>query len=142
MKTLHEKLCFIATILLLWLAPQTLFAQGKSQIAVRDGEGKPIAGVKVNVYEGGTGVCKCDGNSCVVCPTDSDVSDKNGMATFRGGKNRPNLKPNTDYVAAIGDMCQTLRLCANPPQDCHYIGAVRKFTTDKTGKFNGFQLTQ
>ena len=132
----------ILPILIIVFSPSTIFSQGKNQIAVKDQKGTGIEGVSVHVFESKTGKCICFMGGCIPSPFDQDKTDKHGNATFKGGKNRPDLKANTTYVASIDDKCQQARQCNNPQQDCSFSATWYQFTTDKNGKFEGLVIKQ
>ncbi len=129
-------------VLTIGLMPAQVFAQGSNEIAVRDGEGRPIPGVVVMLFEAAAPKCKCDGNKCVPVPIAAATTNRNGIASFRGEGGK-RLKPKTDYIASISAACQTVRACSNSQQDCVFShGTFINVKTDDKGKFPGCQITK
>lgn len=142
MKNIFFKTVFcinaVATCLLLTVQ---VYAQGKNEIAVRNGEGKNIEGVTVYILDAATLHCQCILGFCSPKLVDSDVTDKNGLAKFHGGKHKLNAK--TEYYASIDASCklsQQSQECRNPQIDCMSFVSTQKFTTDDKGKFTGFEI--
>ena len=127
--------------LLFCLAPLALFAQGKDEIAVRTKEGTNVPKVNVHILDAATVKCQCVLGFCSPKLVDSETTDKNGIASFRGGKHK--LAKSTDYWASIDDKCtlsQQVKECKDPQMHCSSSGTLIKFTTDDKGKFTGFEI--
>jgi hypothetical protein len=141
-KSIVPGILSMVTAALFCLLPHFAFGQGKNEITVTNKEGGPLPGISVHIFESKSGKCTCFMGVCIPAPFDQDVTDKHGKASFKGGKNRPDLKPNIDYVASIDDKCMTVqqRQCNNATQDCSFSATWYMFTTDKNGKFDGFVI--
>jgi hypothetical protein len=128
-------------VLTISIMPAQVFAQGSNEIAVRDGEGRPVPGVVVMIFEPAAPKCACNGNQCVPRPLAAATTNRNGIASFRGELAK-RFKPNTDYIASINATCQTVRACSNSQQDCVFQATAKNIKTDDKAKFPGCQITK
>src|SRR6476646_8957414 len=83
-------------------------------VLVTDSNGRPLSNVTVHLYDGVTGKCKCVNQQCSVDPQDTKTTGANGTTRFAA------LLNGHDYTVCIDDVCQTLRQCANPANDCQF----------------------
>lgn len=119
---------------------QLIKAQGTNQIGVRDGEGTGIPNINVMIFEKGAPLCGCKLGFCVPIPFSQETTSKNGIAKFE--KDKDVFKPNTDYLATINMMCITPQPQCNNNQQCESKIVSSLFTTDKKGKFKGFNIVK
>ncbi len=123
---------------LLLLLPAFSFSQGKNEIVVRNADGSGIAGIVVMIYEKGQPWCGCALGFCIASPLDKETTNKNGFAKF--DKGHKDLKPNTEYLATINVECRTPQDGCQSGQQCSSNASFKAFTTDKKGKFDGFEI--
>ncbi|MBK8954369.1 MAG: hypothetical protein IPM34_02295 [Saprospiraceae bacterium] len=133
-----KSLCFFFILFLGFTV--AVWSQGKNQIGVRNNQGTGIPNILVMVFEKGAPLCACQNGKCVPIPHAQETTGKNGIAKF--DKEKDSFKPNTEYLATINMMCITPQPQCNNNQQCGSNISSTPFTTDKKGKFKGFNIVK
>ena len=115
------------TSLILLGVPNAAGQTSSIGVLVTDSNGRPLSNVTVHLYDG-PGKCKCVNQQCNVDPQDTKTTGANGTAMFG-----PALINGHDYTVCIDDVCQTLRQCVNPPNDCQFSGNCHAVRTPRRG---------